>query len=104
MIWSAKKRAIKLPVTKKGPKGISSLNFLLPKITNIIPIVAPIKKEKNKAIKVAEPCKKVPIRKAILTSPKPIQRPLETVTIKRKKALAKIAENNEFSKRLKHSA
>ena len=76
---------------KKGPKGICDFNPFLPKIIKIIPIIAPKAKDKNKAIKILGQPRTKPIKKANLTSPKPIQFPLEMRTKAKKNDDATIA-------------
>jgi len=85
---------INVPVTKNGPKGTSLFRvFFLAKISPI-PIIAPIKKDKNKAIKILGKPKKSPIKKASFISPIPIQRPFEISTINKKNVAAAKAEIN----------
>ena len=80
-----------MPVTRNGPKGISDFRVFLPEAIKTNPIIAPIKKAKNKAIKICGYPKTKPIKKASFTSPTPIQRPLEIRTIKKKKTAAETA-------------
>ena len=54
---------------KNGPKGISDLKVFLFKTIKITPIIAPIKKAKNKAISILGKPKNIPIKKANFTSP-----------------------------------
>lgn len=75
IILSLQNIAIKVPVTKKGPKGISDFKVFLPEIINPTPIIAPIKKAENKATKILGQPKIKPIKKAIFTSPTPIHLP-----------------------------
>ena len=88
MICPPKNKAIKVPVTKKGPKGTSDFKVFLPEIISPNPIIAPIKKAKNKATKMFGQPRINPIRKASFISPTPIHLPLDIRTIKRKNAAA----------------
>ena len=66
-----------VPETKNGAKGTSDFNvFFFAKI-NPIPIIAPMKNEKNRAIKIFGKPKKRPIKNANLTSPNPSHFPFE---------------------------
>jgi len=94
------KRAMNVPVTKKGPKGISLLRVFFFKTISPIPIIAPRKKAKKRAMRIFGKPRKSPIKKANLGSPQPIHLPRETKTIAKKKAEARIAENNELKKSL----
>ena len=84
-------KARNVPVTRNGPKGTSDFKVFLPEITNPNPIIAPIKKAKNKATKILGKPRKRPIKKANFISPIPSQRPREIKTIARKKIAAPIA-------------
>jgi len=88
MICPPENKAIKVPVTKKGPKGTSDFKVFLPEIISPNPIIAPIKKAKNKATKMFGQPRINPIRKASFISPTPIHLPLDIRTIKRKNAAA----------------
>ena len=57
--------AMMVPITKKGPKGISLFKPFLPNKINPIPIIAPIKKAENKAAKIFGKPIKIPIKKTI---------------------------------------
>ncbi len=95
MLWPHS-RAMNVPVTRKGPKGTSLFKpFFFVKISPT-PIIAPIKKAKNKATKIFGQPRNKPIKKANLMSPMPIHLPRETKTIARKKPAAKTAENIEY--------
>lgn len=83
-----KKRAIKVPTTKNGPKGTLLFKLFLPAKINPIPIIAPIENAKNKATKTLGKFRKRPIKKVNLTSPKPNHLPRERRKIKRKKMAA----------------
>ena len=96
-IWLPKKKAVKVPVIKKGPKGTSDFKVFLPDNINPIPIIAPRKKAKNKPTKILGNPKINPIKKASFMSPPPIHLPLEINTIKKKKIAAPLAEYIVFS-------
>ena len=66
-----------------------------------MPTKAPIKKAKNKATRILGQPTTRPIKKASLMSPIPIQRPLETKTISKKKAADRKADKKYPIKRLK---
>ena len=83
---------MKVPVTRKGPNGTSDFKLFLPEITSPNPIIAPIEKAKNKATKIFGKDKNSPIKKANLTSPKPIHLPPEIKTIARKNKAAPKAD------------
>ena len=89
---------MKVATTKKGAKGTSDLSVFFFKIIKAVPITAPIKKARNKAIKIWGHPKNNPIKKANLMSPTPIQLPRETSTKKKKKAEGIIAAKSEFEK------
>ena len=91
-------KPIKVPITKKGPKGTSLFKVFFLAIIKPIPITAPKKKAKNKAgIILGKPSKK-PIKKPNLTSPKPIHLPREIrKMIKKKPAAPKAAPNNPIN-------
>ena len=93
MIKSPKKRLIKLPVTKKGPKGIVSLMdaFFLHRIS-MRPINAPVKKAKYKESSIFGKPKINPKRKASFTSPKPIPLPPVKINKIRKNKKAPTAD------------
>ena len=80
--------ATNVPVTKNGPKGTSDFKDFLPKIINPIPIIAPVRKAKNKATNMLGKPKIKPIKKPNLISPTPIQRPRDSKTMARKKPAA----------------
>ena len=82
-----------VPIIKNGPKGTSLLKVFFFNNINITPIIAPIKKEKNKATNIAGYPKNKPIKPASLTSPIPMALPRENSTIAKKKAAAPIAAN-----------
>jgi hypothetical protein len=84
IISSEKKKEIKAPKTKKGPKGSSEFIFLFLKKTNPNPIIAPTKEATNKVRKTFGNPKKIPRNKANFTSPKPIHLPFEKNHIKKK--------------------
>ena len=88
--FSPQNKARNVPVTKNGPKGTSDFKVFLPATISPIPIIAPIKKAKNKANKIFGKPRKSPIKKANLISPTPSHLPREIRTIARKKAEAKI--------------
>ncbi len=88
--------AIIVPVTKKGPKGISLFKPFLPNKINPIPIIAPIKKAENKAAKIFGKPIKIPMKKTNFTSPNPIHLPLEIRKIKRKNRKAPSAAYKAF--------
>jgi len=88
MIFSPENKAIKVPVTKKGPKGTSDFKVRFPEIISPKPIIAPIEKAKNKATKMFGQLKNNPINAANFTSPRPIHFPWEIKTIARKKVAA----------------
>ncbi len=69
------KTAIKPPVTKKGPKGSSDLKVFFFKRISPIPIIAPKKKEKKKAIKKFGNPETKPIKNPNFISPNPIHFP-----------------------------
>ena len=96
MILFPQKRPMYVPIIKKGPKGTSLFKPFFFNIINITPIIAPIRKEKNKATNTKGDPKKRPIKKASLTSPKPIQRPPDKAKIARKNKVAKIAAKIEL--------
>ena len=82
--FSASKKAINVPDTKNGPKGISEeKDFFLFNIKKT-PTIDPKRKAKNKATKTLGQPKNKPIKKANFTSPTPIHFPLETNAINRK--------------------
>lgn len=81
-----------VPETKKGPKGTSDFKVFLPEIINPTPMIAPIKKAKNKATRMFGNPKNKPIKIASLTSPKPIARPREIRNIARKNKAAPTAD------------
>ena len=89
--------AINVPITKNGPKGTSLCIFFLPAKISPTPIIAPIKKAKNKATKIFGQPKNKPIKNASLMSPIPIQRPRDIKTIAKKKLAAAKAEYIVFS-------
>lgn len=74
---------------KKGPNGIWDLSPFLPNRIKHTPIIAPEKKDNNKAIKMPGQPRINPIKKANLTSPNPIHLPLE-INIKLRKKTAGI--------------
>ena len=84
-----------VPVTKNGPKGTSDLRVFFWLTINPTPIIAPIKKAKNKAAKIFGKPKINPIKKANFISPTPIHLPRDTKTIAKKKAAAPKALNIE---------
>lgn len=88
MMFRPQNRARNVPATKNGPNGTSLFKVFFPVKINPIPIIAPIKKAKNKAAKIFGKPKINPIKKANFISPTPIQRPREIKTIIRKKAAA----------------
>ena len=88
--------AMIVPATKKGPKGISLFKPFLPNKINPIPIIAPIKKAKNKAAKIFGNPIKIPMKKTNFTSPNPIHLPLEIRKIKRKNKEATSAAYKAF--------
>ena len=90
-----------MPETRNGPKGTSDLIFFFLAKINPTPIIAPKEKAKNKATKMAGNPRNNPIKKASLTSPKPIALPLEIKKISKKKAEAEIADKNGLIKVLK---
>ena len=89
---------------KKGPKGICDLRPFLPKITKNKPMIAPLRKAKNKAKRTFGQPRIKPIRKANLTSPKPIHLPLEIRTSDKKKPAARRADNRYKKNKLDPSA
>ena len=93
MICPPKNKAIKVPVTKKGPKGTSDFKVFLPETISPNPIIAPIEKAKNKATKIFGKPKNKPIKIASLKSPIPIHLPRETRTIARKNVAAPKADS-----------
>ena len=96
MVWPQNK-ARKVPITRKGPKGTSLWSFFLPAKINPTPIIAPIKKAKNKATKIFGQPRNKPIKNASFMSPTPIQRPRDIKTIAKKKLAAAKAEYIVFS-------
>ena len=90
MIISPQNNAINVPVTKNGPKGTSDFKVFLPEIISPTPIIAPKKKAENKATRILGKPKIKPIKMANLKSPRPIQRPLESKIIAKKKNAGKI--------------
>lgn len=97
IIVSPQNKAIKVPVTRKGPNGTSLLSAFFLKTINPIPIIAPMKKAKKRAIKILGKPRKSPIKKANFGSPNPIHLPREIKTIARKKEATITAENITFS-------
>jgi hypothetical protein len=97
IIPTPQKKAINVPTTRNGPKGTSDFKVFLPDTINPNPIIAPIKKEKNRAIKILGKPRNKPIKKANLTSPKPSHLPREIKNITKKKADAKTAEKKGFN-------
>ena len=77
-----------MPVIKNGPKGNSLLIVFFFNIISPNPIIAPIKKARNKASSALGQPSKKPIKKASLISPTPIHLPRETRTINKKKPAA----------------
>lgn len=96
IIFLLQKRAINVPVTKNGPKGISLLRVFFLKIINPIPIIAPIKKAKKRAMRILGKPRKSPIKNANFGSPQPIQRPFDIRIMKIKRAEMRMAENRGF--------
>lgn len=96
IIFSPKKRAKKVPETKKGAKGISDFKVFNFNEIKINPKIAPEKKAKNKAIIIFGKPKKIPNKKAKKTSPQPINFSLERKTIKKKKKEIEKAEKKGF--------
>jgi len=84
-MFSPKKNEIKVPKTRKGPKGTSESIFLFFKATNPIPIIAPINEAKNRAVNMSGNPKKKPIKTTSLTSPNPSHFPFEKNQMKKKK-------------------
>jgi len=82
--------AINVPITKNGPKGTSDFKVFLPATISPIPIIAPIKKARNRATKIFGQPKNKPIKKASLKSPRPIHFPREKIIIAKKKTDGKI--------------
>lgn len=80
-----------VPIIKKGAKGIWLFNPFFSRIINPNPIIAPKRKAKNIPHKMLGKPKRSPKSRANLTSPKPIQRPLEIKNIDRKNPEAIIA-------------
>src|SRR3972149_556203 len=72
MFKAPRKRAIKAPSARKGPKGNRSFSANFLNFLRVIPVTPPIKEPKNKAKRTSFP-KKSPIKAEILTSPPPIQ-------------------------------
>ncbi len=85
--------AIKVPVIKNGAKGTSLFKPFLPENIIINPIIAPIKNAKNSPTNIIGKPKISPNNIANLTSPNPIQAPLETRYIIKKNKDPKIAPN-----------
>lgn len=77
IITSPKNKEKNVPEIKKGAKGTSDFKLFLFKKTKDKPIIAPRKKEKNKATKIFGQPKKRLIKKNNSTSPKPNHFPLE---------------------------
>lgn len=90
-----------MPKTKNGPKGISDFHPFFPKNINPTPIIAPTEKERNKATKILGQPKNKPMKKASLTSPKPIHFSLEIKTSAKKNAEAPMAEKRGLTSCLK---
>jgi len=80
-------------MTKKGAKGTSDFKVFFLKAISPVPIMAPIRKDKNRATEILGQPRRRPRKKTNLTSPKPNQRPRDTKNIIRKRALAKKAES-----------
>ena len=80
-----KNKPMKVPITRKGPKGIWLLIPFFLKIIKIIPIIAPIKKAKKSATMLLLGPKNKPIKNESLTSPNPIHLPEDTNQSKKKK-------------------
>ena len=85
---SPKNKAAKVPVIRKGPNGISDRKPFFCNAIRPTPIIAPTKKARKKAGAIFGQPRNRPMKNASFTSPKPIQRPLDTKKIARKKALA----------------
>lgn len=96
-MFSPQNKETKVPVAKKGPNGTSDLSVFLAAIINPTPIIAPMKKAKNKATKIFGQPKINPIKKASFISPTPIHLPRDTNTTVKKKAAAPNAEYIVFS-------
>lgn len=88
---SERKKAIKAPMTRNGPKAILLFKVLSVNTNNTIPNTAPIMKDIAKAVTDNRGFKNKPIKKASLASPKPIARPLEKKYIEKKNKKAAIA-------------
>lgn len=82
---------MKVPTTKNGPKGTSDFKVLFLEIINPVPIIAPVRKAKNRATKMLGQPRKSPIKKANFISPIPMPFPRDAKTMTRKKLAAKIA-------------
>lgn len=98
IILAPQNKAIKVPKTRKGAKGTSVFRVFPFKAINIVPITAPIRKDRNKASKVLGQLNKRPKKKTNLTSPKPSHFPRETKKIAKKKAVAREAARKGWNK------
>ena len=76
--------AMKVPVIRNGPKGISLFKLLPFKNINVNPIIAPKKNAKNRATRIFGQPSKRPIKIASFTSPKPIALPFDIKNIAKK--------------------
>ena len=93
---SPQNKARKVPITKKGAKGTSVFKFFPFKAINPTPIIAPIKKDKNRASNILGKPTSKPKKKANFTSPKPSHLPLERRKMAKKKMVAPTAAGRKL--------
>ena len=85
--------AKKVPMIKKGAKGISLFNPFFWNIIEMIPTTAPVANAKNNQAKILGNPKINPNKIASFTSPNPIQRPPDTKKIAKKNPEAMTTAN-----------
>ena len=88
MIIFPKNKEKIVPPTRKGPNCICDFKFFFLNNIRPTPIIAPDVKAVNKAKRIFGKPKTRPIKKANLTSPKPIQRPLDNIMSRKKNPAA----------------